>query len=114
MQRVLRWEVPVDDDWHQIGAGRALHVAARTHRNRPGDLVEVWTLEEGPDAGAWGEIEGRFVTIVGTGHPVPAESYYIGSAVVPAFSVNETGQLRHPLEVESVAGLMWHVFGRQP
>lgn len=113
MQRVLRWDVPVDDDWHPIGTGRAVHVAARGHRKRPGDLVEVWTLEDGPDTGPW-EVPTRLVTVVGTGHAVPAGSYYIGTAPVPAFAVNETGQSRHPLEIESVAGLVWHVFGAEP
>lgn len=111
MQRVLRWDVPVDDEWHEIGAGRVVHVASRAHRKRPGDLVEVWTLEERPFPGT-DELEGpRLVRVFGTGHEVPDEAHYIGTAVVPAFAVHETGLARHPLEVESVAGLAWHVFG---
>lgn len=110
MQRVLRWDVPVDDQWHEIGGGRVVHVAARAHRKRPGDLVEVWTLEGAHPPGTT-EPGKRSVIVIGTGHTAPENTEYIGTAVVPAFLVHETGQLRHPLEVQSAAGLVWHVFG---
>lgn len=115
MERVLRWEVPVDDEWHDIGAGRVVHVAARSYRKRPGDLVEVWTLEvDYAGDGSTADLAMRPVTVIGTGHPAPSPAWYIGTAIVPAFVVHETGQSRHPLDVESAAGLVWHVFGRKP
>jgi hypothetical protein len=113
MQRVLRWEVPVDDEWHEIGAGRVVEVAARAHHQRPGDLVEVWTLEDFAGTST-ADLRRRPVTVIGTGHPAPNDAAYLGTAIVPAFRVHETGQIRHPLDVESAAGLVWHVFGRTP
>lgn len=112
MQRVLRWDVPVDDEWHEIGAGRVVEVAARAHRKRPGDLVEVWTLEDHPGTST-ADLPKRSVVVVGTGHPAPLDSEYLGTAIVPAFLVHQTGQSRHPLDVESTAGLVWHVFGKR-
>lgn len=112
MQRVLRWDVPVDDEWHEIGAGRVVEVAARTYRKRPGDMVEVWTLEDYPGTST-ADLPMRSVSVVGTGHPAPLDSAYLGTAIVPAFLVHETGQSRHPLAVESAAGLVWHVFGKR-
>jgi hypothetical protein len=49
-RRVLRWEVPVDDDWHEIGGGRVVFIANRGQL--PGlttGSVEVWTEEQLPD-----------------------------------------------------------------
>ena len=116
MQRVLRWEIPVDDEWHWIGAGQVAHVAARTHRERPGDLVEVWTIEQTPDPAEHREQDTTFrvpmrpAIAVGTGHPSPIGAEHLGTAVVPVFVVHETGQLRHPLDIQSAAGAVWHVF----
>lgn len=113
MQRVLRWDVPVDDGWHEIGAGPVVHVAARSHRERPGDLVEVWTLEDTPttfiDADG---IPRRSVSVYGTGNRLPDDVYHLGTAVVPALRV-VAGPTRGTVEgVESVAGLVWHVFAK--
>lgn len=112
MHRVLRWEVPVDDAWHKVGAGAVVHVAAREYKRKPGDLVEVWTLEEGPDAGPWAGHATRAVTVVGTGHPLPADVYHIGTAVVPTFHIL-SGPTRGSVDhIESAAGLVWHVFAK--
>lgn len=113
MHRVLRWDVPVDDGWHEIGAGAVVHVAARSYRDRPGDLVEVWTLEETPstfiDADA---IPRRSVSVYGTGNRLPDDVYHLGTAVVPALRV-VPGPTRGTVDgVESMAGLVWHVFAK--
>lgn len=109
MQRVLRWDVPVDDQWHDIGGGPVVHVAARAHRERPGDLVEVWTLEDNaPDA----QIPKRSVTIVGTGHNVPDGVYHLGSAVVPTLTVVQSMLRGGKEHIESRAGLVWHLFAK--
>lgn len=111
MHRVLRWDVPVDDAWHDIGAGDVVHVAARSHRERPGDLVEVWTLEDLSNTYAE-TVPQRSVTVFGTGHPLPDDVYHIGTTVVPTFSVI-SGPTRGTVErVETVAGLVWHVFAK--
>lgn len=112
MQRVLRWDVPVDDQWHEIGAGYVAHVAARTHRERHGDLVEVWTVEDVADTQVTVVVPMRSVTVVGTGHQVPDNTEHIGSAVVPAFHV-VSGPTRGTVErIESTAGLVWHLFAK--
>lgn len=113
MQRVLRWDVPIDDAWHKIGAGDVVHVATRTHRERPGDLVEIWTLEDtAPDGIQFDDLRKRAVTAVGTGHPVPDNTRHIGSAVVPTFSLVPSMLRGGKDSIESRIGLVWHVFER--
>lgn len=111
MQRVLRWDVPVDDKWHEIGAGRVVHVAARDHRERPGDLVEVWTLEDTPGVDT-SDLPKRSVIAGGTGHQAPENTEYLGTAVVPTLQLAAPAFLGTSGEVVSRAGLVWHVFGR--
>jgi hypothetical protein len=110
MQRVLRWEVPVDDEWHEIGAGRVVEVASRAHHQRPGDLVEVWTLEDFAGTST-ADLRKRSVKVIGTGHPAPEDTAYLGTAIVPTLRVENPS---HPNLVESSAGLVWHMFGRTP
>ncbi len=111
MHRVLRWDVPVDDQWHVIGAGAVVHVAARTHRERVGDLVEVWTLEETPGVDT-SDLRKVSVRVFGTAHQVPHGVYHIGSAVVPAFELVPSLLRGGKDHIESRAGLVWHVFGK--
>jgi DNA-binding transcriptional regulator YhcF (GntR family) len=108
MQRVLRWEVPVDDEWHEIGAGRVVEVAVRNTRRtfNQRDVVEVWTLENTPDVSTEDLVK-RSAMIVGTGQPAPENTEYLGTAIVPLFTMEQ-------FSVRSVAGLVWHVFGRTP
>jgi hypothetical protein len=56
------------------------------------------------------------VKVIGTGHPAPADTKHLGTAVVPAFALAyQENDNREPfLVVESRAGLVWHVFGRTP
>lgn len=110
MQRVLRWDVPVDDQWHEIGAGYVAHVAARTHRDRPGDLVEVWTVEDTGTRVA--DLPMRSVTVVGTGHVAPDNTEHIGTAVVPAFDLVTPDSRGGVVQIHSRAGLVWHVFAK--
>jgi hypothetical protein len=45
-RRILKWSVPVNDQWHRVGRGRVVHVACQ--HNDP-SVVQVWTEErEGP------------------------------------------------------------------
>jgi hypothetical protein len=111
MHRVLRWDVPVDDAWHEIGAGGVVHVAARAHRERPGDLVEVWTLEEMPDTSIE-MLPKRSVSVFGTGHQLPDGVYHIGTAVVPSLHIIPSALMSRPDLIESRSGLVWHVFAK--
>lgn len=111
MHRVLRWDVPVDDAWHEIGAGDVVHVAARGHRERPGDLVEVWTLEETPGVDT-SELPKRSVSVAGTGHRLPEDVYIIGTAVVPTFDLVTPDSRGGVVQIHSRAGLVWHVIAK--
>lgn len=90
-RRTLRWSVPVDDQWHQIGAGKVLHTEVRSRS----DVVEVWTLETtGPDWPSQNAVKTRTVRVYGTGQPISeADSEHIGTALTPG------------------GALVWHVFG---
>lgn len=72
-RRVLRYEVPVDDAWHDLNLhGEILHVDAR----RP-DAVELWALED--DA-----LATRQFKVFATGEPLPIglDLRHIGTALV--------------------------------
>lgn len=57
--RVLKWDVPVDDQVHYVGTGKIVHIACQSTP----DVVQVWTVED-DDARPY-----RAVRVVGTGHP---------------------------------------------
>lgn len=70
---IFRYEVPVDDRWHRIELSGALYsVGCRTI-----DVVEFWALSSG------GPAISRDFRVYGTGHPLPAEFEYVGTAVAP-------------------------------
>lgn len=80
--RVLKWNVPVDDKYHEIGSGKVCLVACQ---NGP-DTVQVWTEESE-------EVTLGSAIVVGTGHPVPDFTEHIGSVVTAG------------------GALVWHVYG---
>jgi hypothetical protein len=70
--RVFRFEVPVDDQWHEVRVNTdPVHVAARK-----ADVVEFWALvtENAP------QIARRF-RVFGTGHPIPRGCWHRGTAI---------------------------------
>jgi len=71
-KRVLKWNVPVDDQSHPVGAGRVLYVQCQFGP----ESVQVWT-EESELTGS-GE---RKVRVYGTGQPVPFDAPHLGTAV---------------------------------
>lgn len=73
MRRILRETIPVDDQFHQL-PDRVVHVAARCE-----DAVDVWWLDDS-DVPA----QDMKVRVFGTGHLVPADADYLGSAVTPS------------------------------
>lgn len=77
-RRVLRWTIPVDDEWRAIGHGRVVHVACRPDAD---DVVHVWTLEDGPEIPE-GSVSGRNARVFGTGHTLtPDTGNHLGSAL---------------------------------
>lgn len=72
MKRILKWNVPIDDKSHPIGAGPVVHVAIQ------GDdtvlELQVWTEEP-----AEGEPRTVLARVYGTGHEYPDEGFALGS-----------------------------------
>ena len=81
-RKVLKWDVPVDDQLHEIGSGPVVLVACQ----HSVDVVSVWTDEDSEN------IQMRAAQVYGTGHPVPLFDEHLGS-VIPH------------------QALVWHVFG---
>lgn len=100
-RRVLRWEVPVDDRWHQIGGGEVLLVDARPLM--PGfatPRLEVWT-QESVDMD-WPNSDPRAlkrdVAVFGTGHVLdPQAGEHLGSVIDRGVD----------------GALVWHLFARR-
>ena len=80
-RRMLRHEIPVDDDWHSF-VGSIRHIATRNPR-----VVEVWA-EHDDDPTVHDPTQN--VIIVGTGHEWPPCAEWIGTALAPS-------------------GLVWHL-----
>lgn len=71
---IHRFEVPVDDQWHEFDvSGDVLHVAAR----RPG-VVDFWAYARGGGAPLR-------LRVYGTGHLLPGGLRYVGTAVAEPF-----------------------------
>lgn len=79
--RVLKWNVAVDDQPHEVGYGRVLHVACQYGP----ESVQVWTLE-------LSKPHTRLAQVFGTGQPLPdTVAAHLGSTV-------------------AAHALVWHVF----
>lgn len=76
MSAVLKWTVPVDDEWHPIGSGPVALVAAQ-HGPR---AVQVWTIE-----GRVNDVHFRSAKVIGTGQAIPESTEHIGSTVAGEF-----------------------------
>lgn len=69
---IYRYEVPVDDRWHEIvGCGTPIHVDCRDPRT-----VEFW---------AWrrDDLPARHFRVYGTGQPITDGTRYHGTAIAP-------------------------------
>jgi hypothetical protein len=83
-KRVLKWDVPVNDQYHYIGSGQVAHVQCQ----RETAVVQVWTVEKDV-------IEpGRLVRVFGTGQEVPDSLVFLGTTMPNPH-------------------LVWHVFGEE-
>jgi len=88
-ERIYRFEVPVDDQWHEFTLwGDPLAVECRDP-----SVVEFWARHH-DDPIVPGVV--RSFVVVGTGHRVPKDARYWGTAIVPG------GQL------------VWHLLERRP
>jgi hypothetical protein len=76
-ERIFRYEVPVDDQWHDFKLwGDPLAVQCRDIR-----AVEFWARHGGENADPSGL--SRSFIVVGTGHPIPTDARYWGTAIAP-------------------------------
>lgn len=73
-RRILRSQIPVDDEWHARDMGGPIvHVATRDPR-----VVEIWWLDETSETA-----RPRTFRVFGTGHPLPDAAQYVGTAITP-------------------------------
>lgn len=74
-RRVLRFEIPIDDQPHKLPSGRVVMVS----ENRRGfpNRVEVWVDTEEGENLARGT--SQKLQVFGTGHPVPEDALWVGS-----------------------------------
>jgi hypothetical protein len=71
--KVFHYEVPVDDDWHDVElTGPIVHVATRQGAYSP---LHVWALAE------IGQKYTARLRVFGTGHKVPDYVMYRGTAI---------------------------------
>lgn len=81
MSKIYRYEVPVDDQWHDFPEmnGDVIHVAAR----KP-TIVEFWAEHYEPHELIHPQFDCiRRFRVYGTGHPLPPQPYIIhGTALV--------------------------------
>lgn len=88
-RRVLRWDVPINDEPTMIGGGRVVHVGCRADLyGEPGPTrrVEVWTEELLAADLALAEFDTiitRKVLVVGTAQAIPDRYDHVGSAIDP-------------------------------
>jgi hypothetical protein len=72
VSRILRYEVPVDDEPHELAlSGAIVHVDSRNP-----EIVELWAFDTG-----WPP-RIRTFQVVGTGHTFPATWLHVGSVIV--------------------------------
>lgn len=89
-RRVLKWTVPVDDQFHPIGSGPVVLAKADVHH------FTVWTEEHVTAPPVI-----RPARVFATGQPVPAGLTHLGSGSA------ETGAPFPP-------ALVWHLYGGDP
>jgi hypothetical protein len=72
--KVFRYEVPVDDEWHEVQlTGPIVHVAAHFGQVSP---LHFWALS------GVGEPHPARLRVFGTGHQVPDDAEYRGTAII--------------------------------
>lgn len=75
MRSIFRQTIPVDDSWHTVELrGPVLHLNARAE-----DVVEFWHLHDTTQPAT-----PHAFRVVGTGHTLPANMVYVGTAVTPS------------------------------
>lgn len=102
---VLRYEIPIDDQLHQIAAGKVLMAVPHRQQDSPVRRLEVWVETdvelENIHAGnpgvsvrtlIAGAVDHTHVQVYGTGHMLPDEATHLATCVD--------------------RGLVWHLYER--
>jgi len=84
---ILRFEVPIDDKWHKK---QCPNREIKSVGNRDTGTVEFWV-----ECVSSKEFVSREFQIFGTGHPIPLDAVYVGTA--PRTNL----------------GLVWHLYERE-
>lgn len=110
--RILKWTVPLDDKWHQIGKGPVALVAEiyrdPDYLSSEGDFANVWTVEEGDDKptvkdkimaeqGVTPKV--KVAKVVGTNHQYPKECEHLGSYRSGRWVWHVVAKMVHPREI---------------
>ena len=86
MALILRWDVPIDDLPHDIGAGQVIHIDClekledNNWRKPAITSIQVWTFEESTDKA---HLYRRDVQVIPGAHTFPNDFKPLGSVVVP-------------------------------
>lgn len=67
MKRILKTEIPIDDQWHTVETGDVLHVGQQR------DMAVTFWWEETAD------VRTRRLRVFGTGREVPDATTYVGT-----------------------------------
>lgn len=95
-RRVLRYEIPIDDNSYEIPAGKILHLSDYRQKHITGERarVEVWVEVTFAGSRVVSPIVGlQRVQVFGTGHPLPDDSAHVatcldGSLVWHLYKIN--------------------------
>lgn len=95
-KRMCRWQIPVDDEAHEIRAGGPVLAVGPTEAlftHMPAHWVEFWTLESTGTLNSGDAPTPRVFRAFGTGQPIPDGWVWRGTC-------------------DRLQGLVWHLFER--
>lgn len=72
---IWKFEIPVDDRWHEVNMPAPAKIV---HAACVGAYGTVWVWAEVTPEGK--ETDARKLRVFGTGHPIPDEATYVGTA----------------------------------
>lgn len=83
-RRVLRYEIPIDDNFHEIPAGKILHLSDYRQKHITGERarIEVWVETTFDGSRVLSPIVGlQRVQVFGTGHPLPEDATHLATCL---------------------------------
>lgn len=83
-RRIFRYEIPIDDQPHEIPAGKVVHLNEYRMKHITGERnrVEVWVEVTLGGASIADDINGtQHVQIIGTGHAIPDGATHLATCL---------------------------------